>query len=465
MKKTLSAIISLTMAFSPMSVLNVHGAETVSSPVIDAELSAASEETYGTAAISAVQSDTVNYGTDPFFIVTGKHSKGPGAEDETEMRFYNIEKEGWYGGNKVVWRDAPSDLVYGDVLVPENDTSMTLLDTDIHMYPSSYYWDLDDGTKLRKIGNCEDIMEQKILTATHFDYLAHQWYGMDYTDGEKSYRYSENIFASYHEVSGCGSEDDVIRFAVYGDTLLLPLETIENASERRNKTTTTTTTTASTTTTTTVTTTAPAPSAKVHIGNSDLSGEEVAGAVLSLTGTDADGNNITFKEEQIEAGADVTVRRTSGESLVWVSGTEAVTVTLADGKYKIHEITAPDGYEKAGDIEFTIKNGEADLEYIDLISEPIEDISTTESTTETTTTTTTTAAFATSETTTLTETETTAAAPITTETTTTASGEELPQTGNNSIETPLLLSLSASLILTGSLAVYGSGIVRRKEEE
>ena len=43
--------------------------------------------------------------------------------------------------------------------------------------------------------------------------------------------------------------------------------------------------------------------------------------------------------------------------MIWVSGEEATTVTLTDGKYKLHELTAPEGYQVATDMTFEIEDG------------------------------------------------------------------------------------------------------------
>lgn len=423
------------------------------------------------------QTETVDYGSDPFFIVVGKHSNGMGGESHTQLKFFNIEKDGWFGGDKLVWREAPSDLVYGDILIPVTDTSMSLLDTESSMFPSSYYWDLADGTKLKKIGNCADIMEQKVLTATNFDYLAYMWYGMDYSDGEKSYRYSENNCNSHYEVYGCGSEGDIVRFAVYEDTLLIPLEIVGYYDAETETSTTTAAATTTTTTTTTMaentSTTNTAPAA-MYISVVDKSGEQVSGAVLSLTGTDNDSKKITFTEDNFRAGADSEVNIASGDAIVWVSGTEPLIVMLEDGNYLIHELTAPEGYEKTYDFVFTIANGEAFCDGIELIAEPIEGASTSTTIISTTTISTSTTTASTEETTTTpTETETsstttytvTTTSDVVTTTDSEGENEELPQTGNNSMKPLAVSGLSMSLVLFGVYEVLRSGVFRRKENE
>lgn len=72
-------------------------------------------------------------------------------------------------------------------------------------------------------------------------------------------------------------------------------------------------------------------------------GEELEGAVLSITGKDADGNEI--------------------EKIEWTTGTEAKKVKLPSGEYILTETSAPKGYMKAESITFTVeKDGTVKVE-------------------------------------------------------------------------------------------------------
>ena len=128
------------------------------------------------------------------------------------------------------------------------------------------------------------------------------------------------------------------------------------------------TTTTSTITTTTETTTTTTTLAEVSINKVDLEGEEVVGALLSLNGTDANGNTVTFESSQLKLGKDAKGVTSTGEKLVWYSGTEATIVKVQDGTYTLHELAAPNGYEKATDITFTVKNGKVVVILASIIS-------------------------------------------------------------------------------------------------
>ena len=61
---------------------------------------------------------------------------------------------------------------------------------------------------------------------------------------------------------------------------------------------------------------------------------EVAGAELTITGKTVEGNDIT--------------------PVSWTSTDEAHEVTLPAGTYTLHEVSAPNGYKVAQDIQFTV---------------------------------------------------------------------------------------------------------------
>ncbi len=82
---------------------------------------------------------------------------------------------------------------------------------------------------------------------------------------------------------------------------------------------------------------------KVIISKTDITGEEIPDAVLRIT--DKDGNPV--KDVNGNVIEDI---KTDGIHKHEIEG-------LKDGDYKLVEITAPDGYEVAEEIEFTIKDG------------------------------------------------------------------------------------------------------------
>ncbi|MBO5318176.1 MAG: hypothetical protein J6B01_00005, partial [Ruminococcus sp.] len=127
----------------------------------------------------------------------------------------------------------------------------------------------------------------------------------------------------------------------------------------------------------------------------DAGGVEVKGATLKLTGTDANGNAINFAEGSLELGEGATLQNGSGENLVWISGTGSTNVKVPNGTYILHEERAPEGYEVATDITFTVNNGKVTVigedgnpvekDSIDMIDETTTSTSTSTSTSDSTT--------------------------------------------------------------------------------
>nr|MCR5633407.1 hypothetical protein [Eubacterium sp.] len=86
-------------------------------------------------------------------------------------------------------------------------------------------------------------------------------------------------------------------------------------------------------------------------------GAELEGAEFTLTGEDESGKSNIFKDENV-AGTSASVSK-SGEVITFVSGKAPTEIkNLLDGTYTLVEKAAPEGYEIASSIRFTIKNGE-----------------------------------------------------------------------------------------------------------
>ncbi len=88
----------------------------------------------------------------------------------------------------------------------------------------------------------------------------------------------------------------------------------------------------------------------VDISKKDtVAGEELPGASITVTGPD--GVNLT---NCVVTGGGTNVSK-SGNTISFVSGDTPTTITgLPRGTYTMHEVTAPDGYQVATDIEFTV---------------------------------------------------------------------------------------------------------------
>ena len=95
----------------------------------------------------------------------------------------------------------------------------------------------------------------------------------------------------------------------------------------------------------------------VNISKANVFSEEIAGATLTLTGTDLTGRTVTFTGEQVTLGTGAELTGT-GDKLTFISGRTSTNISgLTDGTYVLHEVAAPNGYEVTTDIEFTIENG------------------------------------------------------------------------------------------------------------
>jgi hypothetical protein len=98
----------------------------------------------------------------------------------------------------------------------------------------------------------------------------------------------------------------------------------------------------------------------VEICKKNTLSEEIAGATLTLTGKDFEGNTVVFDLSDVVLGEGAQlVSEANGQVLTWVSGTTSTFVkNLKDGTYVLHEVAAPSGYEVTTDITFTIVNGQ-----------------------------------------------------------------------------------------------------------
>ncbi len=100
---------------------------------------------------------------------------------------------------------------------------------------------------------------------------------------------------------------------------------------------------------------------KTKISKQDVSGKEILGAVLKLTNSDGKDLSGVKSESAVTKSAN-TITWTSGSSPVLLEG-------LPDGKYKLEESVAPDGYTITGAVEFTIENGKPSESPVKMIDE------------------------------------------------------------------------------------------------
>ena len=157
-----------------------------------------------------------------------------------------------------------------------------------------------------------------------------------------------------------------------------------------------------------------APS-EVHIKKTDTAGKEIPGAKLILKLVKSSETGADLLSSDVEGGASEIV--ITADSVSFVSGeTETVVKSIPDGDYTLTEIQAPEGYETAETITFTVEDGKVAESEDDTIIMVDEIIVTTTVTTPVTTTVTTTPVTTTVTTTTtpVTTTVTTTTTPVTT---------------------------------------------------
>ncbi|MBP0978410.1 MAG: hypothetical protein J6P89_09575, partial [Oscillospiraceae bacterium] len=164
---------------------------------------------------------------------------------------------------------------------------------------------------------------------------------------------------------------------------------------------------------------------EVKISKTDVAGEEIKGAKLTLTVT---GNKTPLTGVKVTGGATDTVK--SAGSISFISGTaETVLTGIPDGSYVLTETQAPEGYEISESISFTVENGvvkgseDSKITMIDALKPVVTTTVTTTVTTEATTTVTTTEET-TAATTVTTPEETTVATTVTTPEATTVTTTE-----------------------------------------
>lgn len=172
-----------------------------------------------TSAVSAMSADAISE-TETFFVVVGTYY------GDVQLRYFDEDNI-----KKVVWKDAPEDLSYGDVLVADGEVSMTYKKSmpDNPVYAIASYYELNAGTELSEIGNCSELMEQKELTVTGKDYIGSgQWTVLlSDTDGVE-YRYGLNVFGSSLGVNPTDTEvGDVCVYSFYDGNIIIPLEESE----------------------------------------------------------------------------------------------------------------------------------------------------------------------------------------------------------------------------------------------
>ena len=151
-----------------------------------------------------------------FFVVVGSY------REEVQLKYF-----GENSTEKVVWKDAPENLSYGDVLVADGELSMERVQSmpDNPVYAHAYHYELAEDTVLDNIGNCSEIAEQKKLTVTdkQYDGSGHWSVHLDDSDGN-AYYYGLNTFGSSLGVNPIEAEiGEVCTYSFIDGKIIIPL--------------------------------------------------------------------------------------------------------------------------------------------------------------------------------------------------------------------------------------------------
>lgn len=193
-----------------------------------ADTSASQKEIRTTAAIVSNSETTASsaaeniFDEQSFFVYVGTYG-----QNIPQFRYLYPRPDGTYTADKVLWKKAPRDLVYGDVFVAEGDVPMT------QVYPAAddpanahvYFYTLGNGADLKKAGNCSEIMESKDLNVISLTYDGSAHWSVRYVDGAgKTYYYGLSTFGSDLLVDPLDCEvGDVYTYALYQDCMVIPL--------------------------------------------------------------------------------------------------------------------------------------------------------------------------------------------------------------------------------------------------
>lgn len=151
-----------------------------------------------------------------FFVVVGSF------RGDVQLKYFGEKST-----EKVVWKDAPENLSYGDVLVADGEVSMESVQSfpEDPVYAHAYHYELAEDTVLDNIGNCSEIAEQKELTVTDKSYDGSGHWSIHLNDSEgNAYYYGFNAMGSSLGVNPLDTEDgEVCTYSFINGKIIIPL--------------------------------------------------------------------------------------------------------------------------------------------------------------------------------------------------------------------------------------------------
>lgn len=186
--------------------------------------------------MAVISSDDALLQENGYFVVVGTY--GGDASSYTQLR-YTYQSSGNYHSDKVVWKEAPDDLVYGDVLIADGEVTKTRVQDfpDSPAYMMSSYQLLSSDTVLTKVGTCSEL-DLKNLTITEqlYDGSGHWTIKLeDENGGEYSYGFNPLLSSLGINLAYDAEIGDVYTFAFYDGAVVVPLEKYENNSSENNE--------------------------------------------------------------------------------------------------------------------------------------------------------------------------------------------------------------------------------------
>lgn len=181
---------------------------------------------------------TTIYNTDKFEAEQFLVSVGTYGEGIPQFRYFYPKSDGSYKVDKVIWENAPTDIAYGDIFVADNELSLTKVQPVPHDPVNAfvYYYTINEGTMLSKLGNCSDMMEKKDLTVTSISYDGSSHWSIKYTNDDVEYYYGLSTYGSELTVDPLECEvGDVYTCALYNGNIVIPLSK-KNSEENQTMT-------------------------------------------------------------------------------------------------------------------------------------------------------------------------------------------------------------------------------------
>lgn len=170
------------------------------------------------------RTDAESFDAKEFFVYVGTY----GNDELPQFRYIYPKDGGGYNADKVIWKNAPKDLCYGDIFTADTQLTLTKVKPAENDPANAnvYYYTIDESDELlHKVGNCLSLMEQKDLTVTSISYDGSSHWSIRYKDdADTEYYYGLSVFGSALTVNPIDCEiGDVYTCAMYDGNIVIPI--------------------------------------------------------------------------------------------------------------------------------------------------------------------------------------------------------------------------------------------------